>query len=366
MPKVSVVLPTYNGEKYIRESIESICNQTFVDWELIIVNDCSTDNTLQIIDEFVKKDSRIKVICNEENQKLPRSLNIGFREATGEYLTWTSDDNIYLEKALECMVEFLNDNRDCYMVCTAMNFVDKNGDFMHKHVSYTNEDMYMYDCVGACFMYRREVLDDIGEYDPDLFLCEDYDYWLRILFKYGHIAYIEDILYLYRVHNESLSVRNYEIMRQFMKLRIKHISSLVSRIKEKKECLCEIYYMFKRFQVEDDMVNQLLVSHVPELCMDNAENPNKKIIIYGAGDYGNRAYRKFADRIAYYADKSKEKVGTYINDIEVISVEQMCKIGAEYQIIVAAGADKVYDFLTTLKMNGIEKCQVYYPIEKEN
>ncbi len=78
MPKVSIVLPTYNGEKYIRESVESIINQSFTDWELIIVDDCSTDHTAMIVDQYASEDFRIKVIHNKKNQKLPQSLNIGF------------------------------------------------------------------------------------------------------------------------------------------------------------------------------------------------------------------------------------------------------------------------------------------------
>lgn len=88
MPEISIVLPTYNGEKYLKQSIESILGQTYTDWELIVVNDCSTDSTQEIIDFYRKKDTRIRTIFNYTNQKLPESLNIGFREAKGEYFTW--------------------------------------------------------------------------------------------------------------------------------------------------------------------------------------------------------------------------------------------------------------------------------------
>ena len=81
MPEISIVLPTYNGEKYLKQSIESILGQTYTDWELIVVNDCSTDSTQEIIDFYRKKDTRIRTIFNYTNQKLPESLNIGFREA---------------------------------------------------------------------------------------------------------------------------------------------------------------------------------------------------------------------------------------------------------------------------------------------
>ena len=98
---VSIVLPTFNGEEFLAQSIESVLKQSYKNLELIIVNDCSTDSTPRIIEEFAKKDSRIKIIHNAINQKLPRSLNIGFNAASGEYWTWTSDDNYYLENAIE-------------------------------------------------------------------------------------------------------------------------------------------------------------------------------------------------------------------------------------------------------------------------
>lgn len=105
-PLVSIVLPTYNGEEYISRAIQSIINQTYTNWELIIVNDCSTDSTLEIINNFSKQDSRIKIINNDKNMKLPASLNRGFKEANGEYYTWTSDDNEYYPEAIEKMVNF--------------------------------------------------------------------------------------------------------------------------------------------------------------------------------------------------------------------------------------------------------------------
>ena len=118
MPKVSIVLPTYNGEEYISNAIESIINQTYNDWELIIVNDCSNDNTLDIINKYALADSRISIIINNQNMKLPESLNIGFRNAKGDYLSWTSDDNMYDSKAIEKMVHYLDSNPNDNMVCS--------------------------------------------------------------------------------------------------------------------------------------------------------------------------------------------------------------------------------------------------------
>src|SRR5262245_43666619 len=106
-PLVSIVLPTYNGSRFIQKSIESCLHQTYRRIELIIVNDCSTDETPAIIEEYAKGDSRVRIIHNATNQKLPLSLNIGFAAAKGEYFTWTSDDNYYAPNAIEKMVDVL-------------------------------------------------------------------------------------------------------------------------------------------------------------------------------------------------------------------------------------------------------------------
>ena len=105
MPKVSIILPTYNGQAYIEEAIISILNQTFRDFELIVVDDCSTDHTPKVLDFFKLQDSRIKIITNKKNLKLPASLNVGHRIAQGDYLTWTSDDNILHINFVERLVK---------------------------------------------------------------------------------------------------------------------------------------------------------------------------------------------------------------------------------------------------------------------
>lgn len=92
---ISIVLPIYNGEKYMKQSIDSVINQTYANWELLIVDDGSTDNTAAIAREYAEKDNRIKYYKNPQNMRLPKTLNRGFSLATGDYLTWTSDDNYY-------------------------------------------------------------------------------------------------------------------------------------------------------------------------------------------------------------------------------------------------------------------------------
>lgn len=205
MKKVSIVLPTYNGERYIKKSIDSILRQTYQNLELVIVDDCSTDQTNAIINEYAKNDNRIHIIRNNTNQKLPKSLNIGFSECDGDYYTWTSDDNIYYEEAIEKMVSFLENNAKYNFVFTCEEFIDENGNHIgyREHPQDMNE-MYCNNIVSACFLYRKMVHEELGGYDTSKFLIEDYDFFRRAYIKWG-MGYIPEILYSYRRHSGSLS-----------------------------------------------------------------------------------------------------------------------------------------------------------------
>jgi len=204
-PLVSIVLPVYNGEKYLETSIESCIDQTYTNWELLIIDDGSKDMSAEIAKRYEQKDSRIHYYKNEQNLKLPRTLNRGFSLAKGDYLTWTSDDNYYRPKALEKMVQILENSTSEFTFATC-SIVDADGNEIgtitapkdYKHA------IWDYCFVGACFLYSRKVHDTLGEYDPNLFLCEDYDYWLRI-FAHFNVTYIEENLYAYRKHDKSLT-----------------------------------------------------------------------------------------------------------------------------------------------------------------
>ncbi len=202
--KVSIVLPVHNGADYVAESINSIIAQTYENWELIVVNDYSTDDTLEICLDIASKDSRIRVISNERNLKLPSTLNVGFREATGDYYTWTSDDNLYKPNAIATLVETLENNPNVVMVYSDYTNIDVAGNTIGECKLQEPEYIVTGNVCGACFLYTAEVAERIGEYDTNLFLAEDYDYWMRI-YKYGRMLHITDNLYLYRIHAGSLT-----------------------------------------------------------------------------------------------------------------------------------------------------------------
>lgn len=202
---VSIVLPTYNGEKFIKYALDSIIAQTYSNWELIIVNDCSTDNTLEIVNEYAAKDNRIKVVTNDVNLKIAKSLNKGFSLATGNYWTWTSDDNYYLPTAIEKMVNYLDEHPSDMMVYADYVKKDEVNNYEEKESLDISPLALLKQCVcGPCFLYRREVALAVGEYDYNIPLAQDYDYWMR-MYLHGNIAHLPESLYVYRFHKDCLS-----------------------------------------------------------------------------------------------------------------------------------------------------------------
>ncbi len=347
MCRVSIVLPVYNGEKYICKSLDSILIQSFKDWELIIINDCSTDASNEIISEYAKKDDRITVINNEVNRKLPTSLNIGFDHASGEYLTWTSDDNIYLNTAFEKMVRYLDCHKEM-LVCAGMKSIDEDGRVFSEWAPYSDDFMFYQDCVGACFLYRREVIDDIGKYDTNRFLVEDYEYWLRILTHYGSIGYIDEKLYLYRFHAASLTgTRKKEIRTQLLRLRKSYIEDILNHYRDGNYFyLTRIYidFLFDTSKEFDDVIT-LLSNKWSVLKKLKVLSDERNLIAFGAGNIGDKAFELLGDRIELYADKQAEKYDYCKNGIKIINPVDIPKHIYGRNLLITMTEEKVYEIL---------------------
>ncbi len=360
MCKVSIVLPVYNGEKYLRESLDSIMCQTFHDWELIVVNDCSTDNTLDIVNNYARKDDRITVINNDVNKKLPKSLNIGFRHARGEYLTWTSDDNIYLKYALEKMVDYL-DNHNEMFVCAGMKSIDETGRVFSEWGPYSDNYLYYNNCVGACFMYRHDVINTIGEYDDKWFLVEDYEYWLRILTYYGAIGYIDEILYLYRFHNGSLTnTRKKEIRMQLLRLRTKYLNAILNNYKNGNYYYLTRIYIDYLLNESDDFNDALLAiqNKWKSLSKLAVLKDEKNIIAYGAGKIGDKAFEMLGNRIELYADRKNDKYGYFKNGIKIIHPSEIMDNIKNRNLLVTMTYEKVYELLIDETLSQVEKIYI--------
>jgi|GEM_PF-1062478 len=209
-PLISIVLPTYNGvEAGLSASLASCVAQTYKNFELIVVNDGSTDETEELVREWMAKDSRIRLLNHATNKNLPNALNTGFAAATGDFLTWTSDDNRYWPEALQKMLDILQDKPDVAMVyCDYQREVAaKNCDYTDGSICSVREqrDLIRDSAgVGACFLYRQEVYQLLGDYNPEYFKAEDYEYWLRVSENFT-MQPIHEVFYTYRFSAASMT-----------------------------------------------------------------------------------------------------------------------------------------------------------------
>ncbi len=206
-PLVSIVLPTHNGARYLRESVDSCLRQTHEHLELIVVNDGSTDETEEIVLSY--QDPRIVYARHHPNRGLPRTLNVGFALAQGDYLTWTSDDNYYADNAIEVMLRALQETRPrAGMVYCDDYLIDAEGQVVGERRVLPPWKLWRRIPwgIGACFLYTREVYERVGDYNPEVFLAEDYEYWWRISLRF-RMQPLHEKLYYYRRHSASLTDR---------------------------------------------------------------------------------------------------------------------------------------------------------------
>jgi glycosyltransferase involved in cell wall biosynthesis len=222
-PLVSIVLPTYNGTRYLEQAVRSCLDQSYRHWELILVDDASTDDTPALIARCERLDARVVSVRHEKNLRLPGALNTGFARARGAYMTWTSDDNLYEPDALERMVRYLEGSPATGLVYCDERLIGPDGEDLGPYAKPGPEVLADKNCVGACFLYRREVYEVVGEYDPEMFLVEDYDYWLRVARRFP-IAHLKGVApYRYRTHPGSLtSARRGEVALQTARARCRH------------------------------------------------------------------------------------------------------------------------------------------------
>lgn len=206
-PKVSIILPVYNGANYLLECLESISRQTFRNYELIIINDGSNDATNKIIGDFSNGHTEMNIIwlTHKTNEGLPKSLNDGTLASHGNYLTWISHDNKYKPNAIQSMVNFLDQNPEYLLVTAGHEFIGNTTGKIYGSL-YSQESLINNFHGIASFMYQRNVIKLVGLYDTNLFGIEDLDYWIRIL---GHPpyknGYVNDILVEYRKHKDQLT-----------------------------------------------------------------------------------------------------------------------------------------------------------------
>lgn len=217
MHTVSVIMSVYNGERFLREAVESILNQTFTDFEFIIVNDGSTDGTLEILESY--RDERI-ILINQDNMGLTKALNNGFALAKGKYVARQDADDLSKPTRLEKQVAFMEDNQAVGLLSTRFEFIDQDGQVTGPcYVVLDNKllqarliDINQF-CHGAA-MIRKEALLEVGAFREFFKYAQDHDLWLRIAEKY-ELANLPDFLFQYRDLESAISSRKILLQSQF-------------------------------------------------------------------------------------------------------------------------------------------------------
>jgi len=218
-------MPVYNAEVYLQEAIESILNQTFKDFEFIIIDGYSTDNSYEIIKKYAKIDGRIVAIRTDENLKLIETLNMAIRIAKGKYIARMDADDISLSNRLQKQFDYMENNSEIGISGGTMQIIDTKGKVIGKRKYHLNDEhirknIFLYSPFShPLIIIRKEILDKTGCYDPEYSHAEDYELYFRIG-KYAKFGNLEDILLKYRVHKKSVTISKIQKM-EAMTLKIR-------------------------------------------------------------------------------------------------------------------------------------------------
>lgn len=210
MPRITVLMTVYNGEAYLKECLSSVLDQTYKGFEFLIINDCSTDSSLDIIKSY--KDKRMHVIENHKNIGQVKSLNIGLEHSRGEYIARIDQDDLMMENRLERQLDFLNKRPEVAVVGTWGEVIDEKGFTLGKsRLPVRNEEIVGsvlfcgYFLMHPSAMFRKDLVVSVGKYNESLSYSEDFDLWTRLLLKGYRLANIPEFLVKFRHHKKSSS-----------------------------------------------------------------------------------------------------------------------------------------------------------------
>lgn len=264
MPVISVIVPVYNGEKTIKETVTSVLNQTFSDLELIIINDGSTDSTLDIVKPI--NDPRLKVFSYPKTNQ-SASRNRGISHARGEYIAFIDADDLWTPDKIEAQYQALQDNPESAVAYSWTDCIDESSQFLRpgSHVT-INGNVYPYLLVvnflenGSNPLIRRQALEAVGQFDSSLLSGEDWDTWLRLAKHYQFITVPKSQI-LYRQSSQSASTNVLKLEAGSKKVIEQAFSQVPDSLKPlKKRSLANIYknLTFKALEVQPSPKQGLL------------------------------------------------------------------------------------------------------------
>lgn len=234
-PMISVIMSVYNGEKYLHDAIDSILNQTFTNFEFIIIEDCSSDTTLKILQKYQIQDSRIKIIQKEKNKGIAgfiENLNIGLHEATGKYIARMDADDISEPSRFEKQVNFLEQNLAIFIVGSSVQCIDENGKNINLMTTVANDKEIQHKMFQRIPLFHPVIMFRNNaeiRYREKMLYCEDYDLYFRLMTGGYKFANLNEPLLKYRILKNSISRKDNKFIkwlfvekaRQFYKQRKK-------------------------------------------------------------------------------------------------------------------------------------------------
>lgn len=243
---VSVVMPVHNGERFLREAIESVLNQTYKNFEFLIIENCSTDSSVEIIKSY--NDERIRLII-EDNCGIPNGYNRGFKEAKGKYVIIHDQDDISFPNRIEAQLSYIIEKKLDLCGSSFLIINDKNEKVKYVHPPITKKEIFnkiLFDfsaVFNPSLILKKVVLEELNYFDVNLQVGSDYDFLLRSLENYK-LGNNPKILLKYRVHKSSTSKKNSNLWKDDLAISLKYFKKYKTQYNDKEFVLSKIFYFY--------------------------------------------------------------------------------------------------------------------------
>ncbi|MFB2917415.1 glycosyltransferase family 2 protein [Aerosakkonema funiforme] len=317
-PKVSVVIPAYNAMRYLPATLDSVFNQTYTDFEILIIDDGSKDETVEWVAQIT--DPRVKLI-SQQNKGVSEARNAGIANARGEYIALLDADDLWEPTKLEKQVRCLEDNPAVGLVYTWVKYADEEGNPTEKvQTAYVDGDVLKHIlqsnilCCSSTPMVRRSCFEDVGVFDSKLSGVADWDMWIRIASRYL-FGLIKEPLVRYRQHPNNMSNNCQAMLLDFRKVIERSFASVPSNLQYlKNRAYGHAYlYMAWKYLFHKDLknaidLNRQAIAHYPQLFFSKSYI-RQSLILAAMRRFGPQGYTKMRDSLKQLISNKQPSLG---------------------------------------------------------